>query len=1013
MASPTVAAPPVNGAAALSRPDSPASTNSSIKRKRDASDDGDADVERHEISKPAINGVHKSPGQKPLIHDFFDVLQSYDTGATSLLKRPLPESFSDGEPLAKRTKSEDDNKPTTIADKITQDAYHILDDLFSDVAQAVKAQIKELEATVSEANPTANDEAIANVIAFRTKAFDLYRRELAYPNLPRPLKPGLLREPLPPSACGGVVLTTVAPAPQLKPLFSSLQRASSPDGVVRSIGESTLPNYVVTTQILPESVVTGEKNTRTPTLGELFPSPRNLPPLQPPKAPKNTTKSNSLTFYHPELTEKSKYRTGTYFSQNISAGHWLDYSNATPTMHAKTRQRERAQSLAGHKPSSTELEMSEMEALFRGAFSTFAPSRDDSAAIIPSRQVSRIWWQRVGRRNFEKLTDMDASEDDTGDTAAADSSAAVEFDEEKVKSIIENWDESAIDPALSDTSSMDGVFAKKSDEEKDTDDLLEEVSDMIETLASYQRNRNLTLPTSQDRYSADPVNGDMLRNGNLSHQPTEEEAEAYKILKTQLKLIVNTLPPYAVARLNSDRLAELNVSTRIEIRTDEYKGVMEEDEPARLARQAAQAAASSSQRQHRVSSVPAASPYPNQLPQYPGHFTPSARPIAQQYPQTPVRPQVPNVYQRPPSTVPLPQQHQSHQRPQPPPTQYRPQQNSFGGYAPQLAKAQTPYGHSNMVPYAASPTQPRMPQQPNYNMGPAPTQNQRYPPNYPGGYQQPHQQIHPQHVQHPPHLQHAQHSPHPQHTPHHAPITQQVQQHPQQHAPQHMQQHVQHAQHPQQQGYSPYANGGQMPRTMSPQVPPQLGYGQSPTPPQQHHQMARPYPSPGMPPNPVQQRPVMPEVQQRQVMEQARARADAEQRVSGHMGKVQGEVVGLAGIGLGGTYDVHKIAAAKAMQMGNSGMSPSPKMSMHGGPSPVNGGPQPSPSPLMAQHGQHGMPSPMQGQIHHRQSPVPLPVQVQHHQHAQLQQQQQQQQQHGVPSPLMAQAQMQGFKPQA
>lgn len=84
---------------------------------------------------------------------------------------------------------------------------------------------------------------------------------------------------------------------------------------------------------------------------------------------------------------------------------------------------------------------------------------------------------------------------------------------------------------------------------------------------------------------------------------------------------------------------------------------------------------------------------------------------------------------------------------------------------------------------------------------------------------------------------------------------------------------------------------------------------------------------------------VMPEVQQRQVMEQARARADAEQRASGHMGKVtQGEVVGLAGIGLGGHMDVHKVAAAK-MQMGNHhSMSPSPKVPMqHGGPSPVNG----------------------------------------------------------------------------
>lgn len=123
----------------------------------------------------------------------------------------------------------------------------------------------------------------------------------------------------------------------------------------------------------------------------------------------------------------------------------------------------------------------------------------------------------------------------------------------------------------------------------------------------------------------------------------------------------------------------------------------------------------------------------------------------------------------------------------------------------------------------------------------------------------------------------------------------------------------------------------------------------------------------------------MPEVQQRQVMEQARARADAEQRVSGHMGKVtQGEVVGLAGIGLGGNVDVHKLAAAKAMQMGNNPMSPSPKMhmNMHGAalsPSPVNGAvgsPIPPPQTMQQQHARMATPA------QHQQgmpSPVPMP----------------------------------------
>ncbi len=49
--------------------------------------------------------------------------------------------------------------------------------------------------------------------------------------------------------------------------------------------------------------------------------------------------------------------------------------------------------------------------------------------------------------------------------------------------------------------SLDQVLGRKSDEDKEVDDLLEEVSDLDRDFGFYQRNRNLILPTSQDRYS--------------------------------------------------------------------------------------------------------------------------------------------------------------------------------------------------------------------------------------------------------------------------------------------------------------------------------------------------------------------------------------------------------------------------------------------------------------------------------------------------------------------------------
>ncbi|KAJ9148606.1 hypothetical protein NKR23_g4837 [Pleurostoma richardsiae] len=915
-----VAVAHVNGLpGSSSRPDSPQSVNSSTKRKRDASDDGSADVNGAEDEKPPTNGNHITRDEKALIRNYFDVLTSYDTDPP-ILKRPIREASAADEPQAKRQKSDDNAKPASITDKMMQDGYQLMDELVLDIREAVKAQVDELQSSVSEEPSPSKDEAVAKIVKFKEKAQELFRREISYPKAnPEPPKVALGTSQ-DPNASGSVVLTVYGNAPQAKHLFSSLQKKVStpddPDGIARPFPENALPNGISITRLIPP--LSTEKSSRSLTLGELFPAPRNLPPLQPPKAPKSTTKSNVLGFYHPELAEKSKYRSGSYFSQPISAGHWLDYSNATPSSQIKTKQRERAQSLAGHKPSSSELEMSEMESLFRGAFSSFAPSRDDSAAMVSSGQVSRMWWQRFGQRSFQRMIDAEALEDSAEEAQAAEIDEPMEVDEDLVKDAIENWDESLVDPSLE-----EALGKKKPDDEDDVEGILQEVSDLIETLSSYQRNRNLALPTSQNRYSADPVNGDMLANGNLAQQPSEEEMVTYQALKAQLALIVKSLPPYAVARLNSDKLEELNISTKIEIRTDEYKGVMEEDEPAAKARAMA-AAATPRPVPHRTPSVSNAVPYPGQYArQYPVQGQ-TPVPVANYYPQTPARPQGPPSYQRP-MQQPMPQAQQR----SPAPQAYRAGPNGYPVYAQQLAKAQTPYGHSNVGSYQGTPNQQRLAQHPGYpNVAPPGTPGQqRYTPGYPAGYGPP------------PGMQ----------PPH----------------------------HPQQPVYPGYANGAMPQRTMSPQVVGQHpGYAsQSPQPPPQQLSRAPSYGTPGqapMQPNapryvqyanspaaPSQVQPgpgpsgyhsVLPDSQHQRIVDQTKARFAAHERSMGFGDKLQQgnfpPVAGLGGIGLGGHVDMSKLAAARAnMPGGVAHTSPSPRLPNAGaasGQSPaVNGGSQP------------------------------------------------------------------------
>ncbi|KAB5526405.1 hypothetical protein GE09DRAFT_471906 [Coniochaeta sp. 2T2.1] len=957
MATPAIAVPAqVNGSTTsnppLSRSHSPMSIASSTKRKRDDGDTAPPDAEQRQASTGAdsksaavVNGATQKPrDQKLLIRDYFHLLQRYDSDA-AVLKQPLSDDARDNaEPEAKRRKADDEGASTSspsIEAKVLQDGYATLEDILFDVTRAAKASIASLKSSSSEgADSDKTADLVTKVTELKNKAQDLYRRELAYPSTEQLQSSGADGDDVSRLFGGRALLMAYAATNNgKKPVLTSLQKpVDGDDADVKTFREITgagLPDGVKVTHALRGSAIP-EKVTRSRTLGELFPSPRNLPPLQPPKPNKSATKSNVLTFYHPVLTDQSSFRTGTYFSQAVTTGQWLDYSNATPATHKKTKQRERAQSLAGVKPSSTELEMSEMEALFRGAFSSFAPCKDDTAAVVSSGQVSRMYWQRYGRRNLQRLIESEVQADETevAEDAAIDPALQnnlPEVDEDLIKEVIDTWDDVAIDPSLSD------VMGHKTEEEKEVEDVLQEVSDLIETLASYQRNRNLTLPTSQDRFSADPPNGDMLRNGALSHQPSEEEMLTYQALKAQLALIIKTLPPFAVARINSDKLEELSVSTKIEIRTDDFKGVMEEDERGLRARQAQAQAATPAQRPaaHRTPSIPGSVPYTGHH-QYGGQLGASSRtpmPTPQHYPQTPARAQQPLPYQRPTSAVPLPYPHQQQVRhPQAPPQPYR-APNGYPAMTPQVPKPQPPYGGYNGTAMSG---QPRPQPPPGYpSAQPSASPNHRYQQPYPAaGYPQ-------QHPQHP-----GQQSMHP---PQHPALPQQ---------------------HPQQRPYSPYVNGaGHMPqRTMSPQVPgvQPHAYSQSPTPPQQHQQLNRaPYgtpnqgiphsprnyngATPGIPPPSLNRQssggvpgyaPVVGDVQQQarqqahsqqqaQAAQQAQARLDAQYRASnfGHDAQSGGnKVSGLAGIGLSGNMDIQRMAAMRAASMGHgNSLSQSPK----------------------------------------------------------------------------------------
>ncbi|KUI61701.1 hypothetical protein VP1G_08857 [Cytospora mali] len=924
LAEPSPTSPPSPQSQSQAQSESSQSANAPAKRKRESSDDGSAELNDaaadDDEAKPVINGDQPVRDEATLIRNYFEVIQRYDT-TPSVLKRPLLEPSASEEPQSKRQKSDHDTKNLCIQDKVDRDSYKLLDHLVLDLKQAIQDRAVEMQSAQSTDGTNFDDNAFIELANLKEKALELHGREMTYPyeapsashNGPGALD-GIAQKP----SNENTVLTIFGSAPQPKHLFSSLPKrepiSDHSEGRTKPLPDVPLPGGVSTTTVLPTS--SSDNASRVPTLGELFPSPSNLPPLQPPKAPKTATKSKVLGFHHPELAERSRYRQGSYFSTDLSTGAWLDYSNATPPSKNRSRQRERTLSLAGQKPSTADLEMSEMETLFRGAFSSFAPEKDDSGAIIPSGEVARVWYQRQGHRYMQQMIESELAVD--ADDEADQEVAPLLVNEDEIAEAIENW-EDYVDPRLT----IDDVLGKKSDEEKEIDDTLQEISDLIETLASYQRNRNMALPTSQNRNSADPAKTDML-NGSLAQEPTDEERDTYQMLKDQLAIIIQGLPPYAVARLNSDKLEGLNVSTKLEVRSDVYKGVMEEDEASARLKHQQQAAVQASQtprQPQRTPSFQGGTPYQQYNRPFPvQNQTPV--PIPNHYQQSPMRPQIPPNYQRQVS-APMPGMQPQQHRPPPGQPFARP-----NGYIPQPMQ-QRPYGTPGAVPpYPASPGQQRIPA--GYPAAPPPgTPGQRYPSSY-AGYN-----------------------------------------------PQQQQPGMQPQYHQQPGGFAPHINGaGSMPpRTMSPQVPQyQATPSYSPRAGPQAVPRPQPYVTPGQPgvhpgiprfpSNGVQQNPpqspapggppggwVNPISPQRQYEQQLQARNQAAARLNAYTEKVAVHhahgVSGLGGIGLGGApVDMAKLAQMRANMPGGVGhTSPSPRPISSGVPAGMNGVPQPSPSP--------------------------------------------------------------------
>ena len=545
---------------------------------------------------------------------------SHDT-SPSILNYPVT-SITTQSRGAKTSKVSETSQSTTVSSLAAAGAYTTIDEFLADVESAIQDATETLKG-----GPEMKTE-LAGVTAFKVELGNLLWTEMVMRPKQLALRSGgqvsdFKKEPEDshassdhsgpgnPQSTDRTVLTLFGSAPHPRQLFSSFQLPASgqdidslfdrsPSSSMSTLREAALPIGISSTTVVPthSSDIDSVKR-KEQTLGELLPQPPSLAQLNPPRQSKHTaTRSSSVNWFNPSdsLPSTRSYRRDNYVSQPLSTGQWLTY-NVAPSAakmsspEAKRKQRDRALSF-GESQTALPQEtidahnQAKEDALFRSAFSSFAPHSDNTGSIVNTRAKNRVWWEKYGEQKYQgamTMTDYETLEEPglMNGTMEQEVDPDLTLFEEAVAS----WDGEELPSELKE--SEKGV--KEPQTTQDIDEILTEISEALETLNSHQRVRNLSLTTTARTTAGQ--NPQLTATSRSPNSPSADEFDIYEILKSQLALMVSQLPPYALARLDGDKLSALNVSTKIQVPGKVYKGTMEEDEISAKARQASNTSA--------------------------------------------------------------------------------------------------------------------------------------------------------------------------------------------------------------------------------------------------------------------------------------------------------------------------------------------------------------------------------------------------------------------------------------
>ncbi|KAL9630573.1 MAG: hypothetical protein Q9204_004654 [Flavoplaca sp. TL-2023a] len=608
---------------AANRPDpstTPSKASTGGKRKRDPPVHIPADRSNVEPQEEKhVAQLHQ------LLKDAVEILKRHDI-TPSILHHPILSPPSES-PATKRIKLSAAVEERSISQRVDANEYTCVNDFSKDLDSVVTSVIEKLESTapngeVDDIHRIRNERHpdVVRAIAFKQEFNNIILREL----IQRPHLMSLVgdenkqspqeeatssKDDLQSSIAEdetkySSVLTLFggsgSGSGQPKQLFSSLKGSQGgSDHEVKdqksTFSEAGLPNGITFTKIVPvHSQGDGEKK-EVPTIGKLFAPPTNTQPLNPPRQSRHTaTRSSSVNWYNPsEITTPSRpNRRDNYSTQPLTTGHWLTYNVVPSTKdlaspETKRKQRDRALSFGEPQTELSEKTLTlhrqaKDDALFRSVYSSFAPDQDNTGALVPQQSKNRIWWKRIGEQRFfnSNLSVQPAtSYASINHPPIEDIETHVDDPEISLEEAVEIWEPEAA-PADFTTEPQEegGDISAKGMEE-----MLNDISELLETLNSYQDVRNLSIANNVRTTTGQ--NAQLSAMTGTPSSPSTEEMDIYNMLKSQLSIMISSLPPYAMSKLDGRKLGKLNINTKIQMDTKSFQGSLEEDEISTRGRQ--------------------------------------------------------------------------------------------------------------------------------------------------------------------------------------------------------------------------------------------------------------------------------------------------------------------------------------------------------------------------------------------------------------------------------------------